>query len=121
MHETSVAQNVINSILAESSQSNGKPVSAKISCGAFNNVNDELLISAFKTLSKGTPCEDVKLEVEHVPLQAKCRKCGSIFVFDVTSSKCGECGSEDFDFLPDQPLTLESIEFEEEDANEKED
>jgi hydrogenase nickel incorporation protein HypA/HybF len=115
MHETAVAQNIIDSILAESSKQKANPVSAKICCGSFNSVNDELLTSAFETLSEGTTCENMELNIEHIPLRAKCGKCGGVFEFDVTKSKCTNCGSEDFDFLPDQPLTLESIEFEQED------
>jgi hydrogenase nickel incorporation protein HypA/HybF len=121
MHETSVAKNIVDLILAEKSRQKAKPVSAKITCGSFNCVNDELLKSAFQAAAEDTACEGMQLEIEHIPICSKCRKCNKIFEFDVTKSKCSKCGSEDFDFLPDEPLTLKSVEFDTEQTNEKKD
>jgi hydrogenase nickel insertion protein HypA len=112
MHEMMVAQSLFRLISAETEKQDAKPVSAKISCGVFNAVNDELLCSAFEIIAKDSPCENIKLEVEHKPVQGCCNKCKQIFELDISSLKCSKCKSEDFDLLPEVPLLLEEIEFE---------
>lgn len=112
MHETMVAENLLTTISAESAKQNAKPVWAKISCGMLNAINDEILSFAFDAIAKGTPCEGMKLEIEHKPIQAKCRNCSKIFNFEIHQPKCPKCESKEFDLLPDAPLILEEIEFE---------
>lgn len=112
MHETMVAQNVLAAILAESAKINAKPLSAKISCGQLNPINDEVLSFAFEAAAKGTICQAMKLRVVHIPLRGTCKKCGEMFEFDIYSPACGNCGSDDFEIAPDAELLLEEIEFE---------
>ena len=112
MHETMVAQSLLATIDAETKKQEGRPVSAKISCGMLNAINDELLCSAFGVLAKGTACEGVKLEVEHKAMQGECKGCGEVFDFELMRPGCPKCGSEEFELLADAPLVLEEIEFE---------
>ena len=117
MHETMVAESLLAAISAEASKQNAKPVSAKISCGMLNAINDEVLCFAFEAIAKGTTCEGLKLEVEHKPMQGRCKNCDEIFDFEVNHPNCKKCGSEDFELLPDAPLLLEEIELETEQRN----
>jgi len=112
MHETMVAESLLTTISAESIKQNAKPVSVKISCGTLNAINDEILCFAFEAIAKGTPCEGMKLEIEHKPIQGKCKNCDETFDFELYRPKCPECGGEEFDLLSDAPLMLEEIEFE---------
>jgi hydrogenase nickel incorporation protein HypA/HybF len=112
MHETMVAESLLTTISAESAKQNARPVSAKISCGMLNAINDEILCFAFEAIAKGTPCEGMRLEIEHKPIQGKCKNCDETFDFELCLPKCPKCESEEFDLLPDAPLTLEEIEFE---------
>lgn len=111
MHEAMVAESLLRSILAEAKQQNGRPIAAKISCGTLDPVNDEVLCFAFEAIAKGTACEGMKLEVEHKPMQARCKQCGHSFSFEFFSATCSKCGSEEFELLPDAALMLETIEF----------
>lgn len=112
MHEMMVAGSLLTTISAESTKQNAKPVAAKISCGMLNAINDEILRFAFEAIAKGTPCEGIRLEIEHKPIQGKCKNCDEIFNFELCRPKCPKCGGEEFDLLPDAPLILEEIEFE---------
>ena len=112
MHETIVAESLLKTISAESKKQNAMPVSAKISCGMLNAVNDEILSFAFDAIAKDTPCEGMKLEIEHKSIQGKCRSCSEIFNFEICQPKCPKCESTEFNLLPDAPLILEEIEFE---------
>jgi hydrogenase nickel incorporation protein HypA/HybF len=119
MHEMTVAQSLLTQITDEAIKQNAKPVVAKISCGKLNTVNDEVLCFAFEAIAKDTLCRDVKLEIEHKPLQAKCKDCNQVFNVEFSKPRCKKCESEDFELLPDAPLILEEIEFETEKNHEK--
>jgi hydrogenase nickel incorporation protein HypA/HybF len=112
MHEMMVARSIFSEIMAQADKLGAKPISAKISCGQLNPINDEVLNFAFEVASEGSVCEQMKLEVIHIPLKAACKRCGKSFDFDIYSPACADCGSEDFKIAPDAPLLLEEIEFE---------
>jgi hydrogenase nickel incorporation protein HypA/HybF len=118
MHETVIAQRLHKLILAEVAKYAKRPVAAKISCGTFSAVNDELLLEAFDAVIKGTNIEGLNLEIERKPMQGLCRKCKQKFNLDLSSMKCTGCGSEDFELLSDAPFVLEEIEFETEKKSE---
>jgi hydrogenase nickel incorporation protein HypA/HybF len=65
MHEMMIAESLLAAILEEAKKQDAKPISAKISCGMLNPVNDEILCFAFEAAAKGTACEGMKLEIEH--------------------------------------------------------
>ena len=111
MHEMMVAENLLTVISDEAAKRNAKPIGAKISCGRLYAINDEALSFAFEAISRGTSCEDMKLKIEHKPIQARCKKCDEGFDTDFTNPQCPKCKSEDFELLPDAPLILEEIEF----------
>ncbi|UCC98044.1 MAG: hydrogenase maturation nickel metallochaperone HypA [Phycisphaerales bacterium] len=115
MHETTVAQSLMEILSAEAAKQNAAPVSAKISCGTLNAVNDEILRFAFEALAKDTLCEGVELCIEHKPIRARCRSCSQDFDVEFSRPACSKCGGEDFDLLPDAPLVLEQIEFQSDD------
>ncbi len=112
MHETAVAQSLVEVISQEAEKRHARPVRAKISCGELNAINDEVLSFAFDAVAQGTPCEGLKLQIEHKSLQAQCDTCGSTFRISLAAVTCPECGGNDFKLLPDAPLILEQIEFE---------
>jgi len=113
MHETAVAESVLRMIVAQADKADAKPVSAIISCGQFNALNDECMQFAFEAAATGTVCDSMTLNIKHIPLRATCKKCKATFEFDVYKPACSQCESMEFAFEPDAPLLLETIEFEE--------
>jgi hydrogenase nickel insertion protein HypA len=113
MHETAVAESILQTILQHAQSTNSKPLRATISCGQFNALNDDIVGFAFETAAQGTAAEGMKLKIRHVSLRAKCKACETVFEFDIYSPVCKSCGSAEFIFEPDAPLLLEEIEFEE--------
>lgn len=111
MHETMVAQSLLETISAEADKRSAKPISAKVSCGVLNAVNDDVLSFAFDAIAKGTACEGMKLQIEHKQLKARCKSCEEVFEFELYQPVCPKCGSSDFELQPDAALVLEEIEF----------
>jgi len=113
MHETMVAKGLFESISAETAKQNANPICARISCGQLYALNEEILRFAFKAVAKGTPCQNVRIDVEQKPLQARCKSCDETFDLDIQSIICPNCNRQDVEILPDAPIVLEEIEFEE--------
>ena len=111
MHETAIAQGLFDAIEKEAKQQNAKPISATITCGLLNAVNDEVLQFAFDVICKGTICEATMLNIQHKPLLGKCKKCDKQFEVDISKPLCPGCGCGDFELLPDKPMMLQEIEF----------
>jgi hydrogenase nickel incorporation protein HypA/HybF len=114
MHETVVAQNMIDVVLEEAQKHQKKPVRIKVSCGQLNALNDEVFGFAFEVVGKGTLCEGVQIDIEHKSLQGRCEDCKLVFDLDIDHAVCSACHSDSFQLLPDAPLILEEIEFLEE-------
>jgi hydrogenase nickel incorporation protein HypA/HybF len=113
MHEMMVADSLLQILLHECEGRPGRPVLARISCGQLNPINQEVLAFALEAIAQGTLCEGIHLEVDQKPLQAQCRACNQVYGVGEDLPLCPGCGSSDFGLLPDAPLTLETIEFEE--------
>ena len=113
MHEMMVADSLLRIILQQCQGRTGRPVSVKVSCGQLNAINDDILGFALEAIAKGTACEGMQLEVEHKPLEAQCRDCATVYAVAEGLPRCPSCGAGDFRLMPDAPLVLESIEFEE--------
>ena len=112
MHEMMVAESLLSAICAEAEKHNATPLAAKISCGKLYAINGEALAFAFQAIARGTTCENVKLEIEHKPIEAKCKSCRAVFDVETNNGKCPECRGEAFELEPDAPLLLEEIDFE---------
>ena len=112
MHETAIAESILVTILEQAEKVKAKPISARISCGQFNRINEEVMRFAFEVISEGTLCEGMRLDVRFIPLRAECKQCHAVFEFDVYHPVCGTCGSVHYEFVPDAPLLLEEIELE---------
>ena len=114
MHETMIAQSIVDAIAKEADKHNAKPIGAKISCGQLNPINDEVMNFAFEIAAKETICEGITLEVVHMPLKADCESCSRTFEFNIYSPACMYCGGTNINIQSDAPLLLEEIEFEDE-------
>jgi len=112
MHETAVAESILQTILQHAESLKARPVRAVVSCGQFNAINDESMQFAFEAASAGTAAEGMTLQIRHIPLRATCKACRMTFEFNIYDPVCTACQSMQFDFEPDAPLLLENIEFE---------
>lgn len=113
MHEAMIAENILETILAQTKNKAGKVMRITISCGQMNALNDEAMQFAFEVAATNTICNGAKLKIKHIPLKGICRNCGNEFEFDLYDPKCPKCGKSDFSIGEDAPLLLEEIEFEE--------
>jgi Zn finger protein HypA/HybF involved in hydrogenase expression len=113
MDELEIAQIVLESILAETGKVNLRPIRATLSYSQMQGISEEVLKESFIAIAAMTPCEGMELNLRPIPPQLRCNSCGMVSDYDLTSPVCPGCKSHDFQFLPDAPILLEEIEFQE--------
>jgi len=65
MHETMIAQSIVETIAKEAEKTGAKPIAARISCGQLNPINDEVLNFALQKLR-------TDIRVRHILTRMRC-------------------------------------------------
>lgn len=80
MHEYSLMQNVIATILEEMQKSEGCPggpaLTVDLKVGALAVHSEEATRQAYEVLAKGTPLENSRLHLTVLPVALACPQCG---------------------------------------------
>jgi len=115
MHETSVAQRMVDMAMEVADQNGGgRIVGMRLLLGELTCVDAETLSFAFGVISRGTRVDGCPLEIVRVPTRLRCRACGAERGGDLLEAcACGLPGGE---VLAGRELRLESIDLEEEEA-----
>ncbi len=119
MHELSLAKNIVATVSQSLEGIKGvkRVKSIKLKVGRIHVLSVEALDFCFKLMSEGTPLEGAELEVQEVPLTARCEKCGEEFELDGYLFVCPRCGSPEIKVIRGEELLIESFEIVKEDEN----
>ncbi len=115
MHELSICQSIVDSILEELSALDPKPkrlISARIVVGEFRQIVPDFMKEAYKAVTKGTDVEGSELEVKTAPIQGKCGDCGWAGDLPMGDFKCQSCGSSGLKLDGGMSLYLDNLEIE---------
>jgi hydrogenase nickel incorporation protein HypA/HybF len=111
LHELSIAESVVR---IASRQADGRRVTkVQMKVGYLRQVVPSALTFGFGLLAKGTPVEGAELEMEQVPAEGRCRRCGVESRLGAFPLRCEECGGLDLEILKGEELMVESLELEE--------
>ncbi len=113
MHEMSYMIKFINmAVEAASDQPDSVIRTVNVRVGAMTGVLPEYLYKYFPDAAAGTCCQDARLNVEFVPVEVKCKKCGAIYgPAKENNYSCPTCHSTDAEYLHGRELELVSIEL----------
>ena len=112
MHELSLAQNVLEIVQQYLPADNAHAVRCvRMKVGELSGVVIDSLDFCFNALASGTPLQGVRLEIEQIPLRARCRKCSNVFRIENTLFRCVACGSTDLEILSGRELQVTEIEL----------
>lgn len=113
MHEVSIAQSVVETVLREV-EGRGWPkvVSVKTVVGGLTHIEPENLKFWYDEFVKDTPLAGSRLEVEKRPVTVSCRQCEREFEVVGVSFVCPHCNVADVRMTSGDELILESIEVE---------
>lgn len=128
MHEYSIAEELINTLLDQVNED--KLSSAEIvhlEIGELQVISREALTQAFKIVTEGTLLEGAELRYEDVPIRVRCEDCGFqgevdyeddfSLHFSVPVLSCPECGSS-VDIIKGNELAIRSLTVKDEKENE---
>jgi hydrogenase nickel incorporation protein HypA/HybF len=117
VHETAIATELLNVLLSEASRNNLQRITGmRLRVGAFRMVVPELLQGAFEVVSQGTLAQGATLEIESVPLRARCGNCQKETQLEDYIFYCPTCGAILTEILSGKELDLFQISGESEET-----
>ncbi|MCG8604632.1 hydrogenase maturation nickel metallochaperone HypA [bacterium] len=78
--------------------------------GVLTDVVPEALLFNFEAITKETPLADSELEIEHIPLEAGCRKCDHRFEVVDLAFACPRCRSGQVEVIRGEELDIAYLE-----------
>ena len=118
MHELAIAESVVH---IASRHADGRQVTkVYLKVGHLRQVVPSALAFSFELVAKGTPVEGAELALEEIPVIGKCRECGVENQLKEFPLQCAACGAFDVEILQGEELYVESLELEEQPAEEQE-
>jgi hydrogenase nickel incorporation protein HypA/HybF len=116
MHELSIAHNVLEIVQQYVPMNQQEDVrTVRMMVGELSGVVADSLAFCFQAITAGTPLERAVLEIEHIPLRARCRQCENLSTIEQTRFQCPACGSTDVEITSGRELQVREIEL----ANER--
>jgi hydrogenase nickel incorporation protein HypA/HybF len=113
MHEMGIAMEImkvaVDSIPAEMRRAKVKALNVRI--GKLSGVVPESLRFCFDIMVQDTPFAGVKLNIEEVPIQARCRECGAVTIIKTAHFACLQCRGVKLEVISGQELFVTSLEL----------
>ncbi|MBF0100296.1 MAG: hydrogenase maturation nickel metallochaperone HypA [Desulfobacterales bacterium] len=111
MHEMGIALQIIDvavrSIPKTNDQVQVEAVHLRI--GKLSAVVPQSLTFCFDITKKDTPLANAKLQIEEIPITAKCRDCGHEMIITEAFFKCSQCQEGKLEILSGRELDIVSI------------
>jgi hydrogenase nickel incorporation protein HypA/HybF len=112
MHELAIARSLLDIVrdqVPAGQASRVRRVSVQV--GPLAGVVPDSLIFCFEAIIRETPFEPARLEVEQVPIRARCRGCSHAFESPEPAFTCPACGRGGVEVLSGAELQLCEIEL----------
>ena len=116
MHEMGIAMQIIEIAQASIPREEGNVAVARVNLkvGKLAAVVADSLRFCFEIAAKETPLEGAELDIEEVPVRARCKACDVAWTIEGPAFSCEKCGSGQIEILSGRELNIESIEIAEE-------
>ena len=117
MHELSIAQSLLDTVVAVAAQHGAKQISTiRLRIGGLRQVVEESLRQAFAILSEGSVAENAVVEIDWVLSVWRCTGCGKTVKAEYAGERC-RCGAAERAFEGSDELLLTSLDLECDDEN----
>jgi hydrogenase nickel incorporation protein HypA/HybF len=112
MHEATIACHLIEAIgrRIDDGEISGAVNRIHVRVGRMTAVVPDNLRHLFALLAEGSAVEGAELEIEEVPVRARCRACGTEFDIEGVRFDCRDCGSSDTDVVSGRELKIVAVE-----------
>jgi hydrogenase nickel incorporation protein HypA/HybF len=113
MHELGIIQSIFTTVEQVATENKLKSISKVVlKVGALRQIVPEFLQYAFTSVTEGTIAQAAKLEIEIVPITAKCSNCGAEFGIEEHVYACPKCESAAVKIITGKEIVIENIEGE---------
>jgi hydrogenase nickel incorporation protein HypA/HybF len=114
MHEFSLAQGLVNQLLALAGQHNARKIcTVRVEIGSMAGIVADSFAFGFEVLSRENPLlHDATLTITETGPQHRCLDCGGIMPFTDSTSSCMQCGSQRLARTGGDDLILTQVEME---------
>lgn len=112
MHDLTYAKEIIAAVTDKMRSLEPKTavIAVNTAISPLSHVKPETLKETFAALVKGTPLENLKLNVKPLNLGMKCGSCNEDFSVDKPTFLCPSCHSKDLTIVHSKEFLIESIE-----------
>ncbi len=115
MHEYSIAQSIMQIVLAEAEKANARKVlKVSLGIGELAGVFPDSLSFCFDLLAKGTVAENAKLTIEKVPIRGHCPHCNKTFLIKNNLYICQNCRNPKIEVITGRELQINHLEIDDE-------
>lgn len=112
MHEMSLAESIVQIVEDTALANGGGRVSAvRLSIGALSHVELDALRFCFDAVTRDTPAEGARLEIDTPPGRAWCLGCSSSVEIGRLGQACPLCGSHQLSVTGGEELRVADIEL----------
>jgi len=113
MHELSITQGVLDIALEKAKEARASRITAiNLVIGEMSSIVDDCVQFYFDFFSKDSIARDAKLSFTRIPMQVRCRSCGTSFTPDKIVWRCPQCQQWDVEIIAGRELYIDSIEVE---------
>jgi hydrogenase nickel incorporation protein HypA/HybF len=113
MHEFSIAQSIMEIVLAEAQKANARRViKVTLNIGELAGVLPESLSFCFELLAKSTIAENAVLTVNRIPVNALCSHCKINIQIRDNRYLCPHCGQSAIELTSGRELQIAQLEIE---------
>ncbi len=93
MHEVGIAASILETMDAEAKhRPDSRIIAVGLRIGALSNVDKDALMFAFDALTRNSPWQSLKIEIEWRERRQKCLGCGEEFAVENYQLACPKCG-----------------------------
>jgi hydrogenase nickel incorporation protein HypA/HybF len=117
MHEAAIAQAIIDQLLEKATEGvfRGKLELVRLKVGKFTAIVPDNLIFLYEVLSADTLIARSQLEIEMIPVWAKCRNCCTEFEVADLEFWCPMCSSTSIEITTGRELLINTLEVSDDD------
>jgi len=125
MHELSMAEAIVNTVLDVAKKNNATEImEVTIEIGQLTMLNHEQLKFLLDVLSEDTLLEKSEIIIEDVPVEIKCKNCEFTGLANTDNSDhyliivlCPQCGKKDLEILKGRECNVKTIKIEKSDED----
>ncbi len=114
MHEVSIAEEIKEIVIEKLKEHKAKKIKKiALKIGKLTSVVPDALLFAFEIISKNTPLENAKIDIDIIEIKAKCQNCKKTFSLNDIEYLCPFCNKTNLEMISGRELIIQSIEMEE--------